>query len=676
MKISPDVLKPHPLLALLPYRKVKQLVADSAVSEYPKGTVVFREGAPCDAIFLIISGRCEARIHGRNGASVVEDVYGPGDTLGDRAFLNQETHRATVTVTTHCVLLRIPAAELEGIFTMDPKLAGRFSQTVTRRAKALAARRAEGHVRRVVSLLSLAPRTNAAAVAAKLASSLITITDRKVLLVRLIGEESGVSLHDWALREAAFDNSFSYERQLHTSDAGYDELRLPVGSDVRYVEAIAPLISHCGRHYDYVLLHIDPRLHGPAITECVIQADLAYVLLQPSVQCLYDFELLTSALSGEGSDTGNHVKPVVIVEEPFEREEFHETFKRFGRPVHSFARGFPLGEAPGQDRRFLLHINRLAREIARCRIGLALSSGGAKGLAHVGVIQALEENGIEIDAIAGSSMGAYVGALYAHGLTGAAMEKNARELEGRWGLLSIVDPVLPPRRGILRTTRVARRLRNTLGDAHFSDLLLPLRVLATNLATLERVVFSTGDVVNAVEASIAIPGICVPVAMDGEIYVDGGIADPLPIDVLEEMGIERIIAVNVIPTPQMLRYWRDGRIEANGRQKPGKRIVRWIGDHLNYFAPGNVFDTMIQAMNGVQMRLADANTSRADVVLRPVLPGSFWHDFTRPGKYIALGRSVAEAQLQEIKALVTHPHHDATSQNNKTVAFPSAERAA
>src|SRR5438105_4962215 len=88
-----ETLKPHPILALLPAGALERLVAESAIAEYPKGTVIFHEDEPCDAIFLIISGRCETRIHGLNGSSRVEEVFGPGDTLGERAFLNREPHR-------------------------------------------------------------------------------------------------------------------------------------------------------------------------------------------------------------------------------------------------------------------------------------------------------------------------------------------------------------------------------------------------------------------------------------------------------------------------------------------------------------------------------------------------------------------------------------------------------
>src|SRR5208282_2557070 len=156
-----------------------------------------------------------------------------------------------------------------------------------------------------------------------------------------------------------------------------------------------------------------------------------------------------------------------------------------------------------------------------------------------GVIQVLEENGIEIDAVAGASMGAYVGAVWAYGHDGAACEKIARDLERRWGLFYLVDPVIPPRQGFLRTRRIGRRLRRAIGSARFLEMSCPLRVVATDFETLDRVIFSTGEVARAVEASIAIPGICVPYRLGGRMLMDGGISDPLPADVLSEMGVQR-----------------------------------------------------------------------------------------------------------------------------------------
>jgi hypothetical protein len=123
------------------------------------------------------------------------------------------------------------------------------------------------------------------------------------------------------------------------------------------------------------------------------------------------------------------------------------------------------------------------------------------------------------------------------------------------------------------------------------------------------------------------------------------------VDVLAEMGIERIIAVNVIPPPERIRQWHDCRNEQNGRAPHRSFFSRYFSDHFNYLAHGNILDTMMQAINGAQTRVAEASAREADVVLRPLAGDAEWHDFTHPQKYIALGRSAAEAQLAELKAL-------------------------
>jgi NTE family protein len=295
------------------------------------------------------------------------------------------------------------------------------------------------------------------------------------------------------------------------------------------------------------------------------------------------------------------------------------------------------------------------------RIGLALSAGSARGLAHIGVIQVLEENGIRIDAIAGCSMGAYIGAVWAYGHNGARMEQFARELEGRWGFLRLLDPVLLPRCGLFRGEKTRFRLHQAIGTAQFSDLARPLRVIATNLRTLERVVLSSGEVALTVQASTAIPGVCAPVRIGDELLFDGGVVDPLPVDVAREMGVDVVIAVNVIPTPAYMRC----RMEFEREQSASRyqhvssfaKFFRRTGETIAGF---NIFDVMHRTMLGAQMRLAEHSCRHADIVLRPISFDGRWHDFHHPGKYIALGRRTTEEHLSEIKAVIrrhTHEHH-------------------
>src|SRR5207253_506434 len=139
---------------------------------------------------------------------------------------------------------------------------------------------------------------------------------------------------------------------------------------------------------------------------------------------------------------GAQIKPIVCLAEGESIEEFDTLIRNMAAPAHMFVRHYPAvfgcGHGLGAvSDSFRADVRRLAREIGGRLVGLALSSGAAKGFAHIGVIQVLEENGIEVDVIAGSSMGAYIGALWAFGVDGREQEKLARELEGRWALWSL-----------------------------------------------------------------------------------------------------------------------------------------------------------------------------------------------------------------------------------------------
>lgn len=291
----------------------------------------------------------------------------------------------------------------------------------------------------------------------------------------------------------------------------------------------------------------------------------------------------------------------------------------------------------------------------RPKIGLALSSGGAKGLAHVGVIQVLEEHGVEVDIVAGTSMGSYVGACWAAGCDGQELEELAARMNTPWRRLRLVDPILPPRTGFIRGERIKERLMRTVGEKTFDELEKRLLVIATDLGTYEGRVFTGSDrVADAVHASLAIPGICEPVELNGHRYVDGGVSDPLPIQQLLDAGAEKIIAVSVIPNVEELQICRLQNAAAPPVKKSGlwRRFLGLLNKHLNYFAPGNVLDTVRRSALGAQIRVAEAESVKADLVLRPIVCSGGWQDYHNFRTYIEEGRAVAEANIDKILALI------------------------
>lgn len=178
------------------------------------------------------------------------------------------------------------------------------------------------------------------------------------------------------------------------------------------------------------------------------------------------------------------------------------------------------------------------------RVGLALGSGGARGWAHLGVLQALQEKGIQVDVIAGTSMGAVVGAFLA-----ARRETGLRELAENldWRRLrQFFWEVSLSRSGLTDGRRLLAEFQRMLGIREFRELDLPFRAVATDLNTGGEVILSSGNLLQAIRASISIPGLFSPVAIGRRILVDGGLVNPVPVSVVRDMGAQTVIAVDVV----------------------------------------------------------------------------------------------------------------------------------
>ncbi len=187
--------------------------------------------------------------------------------------------------------------------------------------------------------------------------------------------------------------------------------------------------------------------------------------------------------------------------------------------------------------------------IAKCKkkglkFGLALGSGSARGMAHIGVIQVLEAYHIPIDMIAGTSIGSVVGAVYATGASVGKMKKAALAMK-QSGTFTIFDPTIPLS-GLISGNRAEEILdKIALKDKTFDDLKIPFSAVATDIKSGAKVILNQGSVIKAVRASISIPGIFTPVKYQDYYLVDGGLVDPVPVDVVEKMGADIIIAVSL-----------------------------------------------------------------------------------------------------------------------------------
>jgi len=255
------------------------------------------------------------------------------------------------------------------------------------------------------------------------------------------------------------------------------------------------------------------------------------------------------------------------------------------------------------------------------KIGLVLGGGAARGFAHIGVIQVLEEAGIKPNLVVGTSAGSLVAALYASGKNGTQLQKVAETMEEA----TFADWTLPIfSRGLLRGEALGRYVSLQVNGRVIESTPMPLGIVATDLNSGQGMLFQRGDIATAVRASSAVPAIFQPVKISGRDYVDGGLVSPVPVRYARQMGAELVIAVDISSLP-----------EGNAASDTLQVLMQ-------------TFTIMIKSINNFELR-------EADLVVRPALAGVASSDFSARRRSIEAGRAAMLALLPQLKLALNKP---------------------
>ncbi len=245
------------------------------------------------------------------------------------------------------------------------------------------------------------------------------------------------------------------------------------------------------------------------------------------------------------------------------------------------------------------------------KVGLALGGGVARGFAHIGVLMALEEAGVTVEVVTGTSVGSIVGAFVAAGYSVEEMREVTKHLSWR-GMARLS---WPGRGGLISFYKLEQFLRQQLNDPLFSDLKLPFAAVATDLLTGNPVVLMEGSVARACHASSSVPGIVVPVEIDGKILSDGGVSDNLPIRETRALGADYVIGVNILG-----RYWAKARNPLTRGIAAVENAIRWAGGGLLL----------------------------ADLLIEPDISDVAYQSFAKGQYMIDQGRRAADAELPKL----------------------------
>ena len=257
------------------------------------------------------------------------------------------------------------------------------------------------------------------------------------------------------------------------------------------------------------------------------------------------------------------------------------------------------------------------------KLGLALGGGAARGFAHIGVIQVLEEAGLRPDFVAGTSAGSVVAALYASGKTGAQLQQIGESMEEA----AITDWTLPVfNSGILRGDALAKYVNQQVGGRSIENMTVPLGIVATDLYSGEMMVFQRGDTGLAVRASSAVPAIFQPVKISGRSYVDGGLVSPVPVRAARRMGAQVVLAIDITSPP-----------DSSGSD--------------------NTITVLLQTASIMGKSINAFELKEADVVVRPDLRAVSSADFSSRKKAIEAGRRAMLELLPQLRAAILAKTH-------------------
>ncbi|MCD6249761.1 MAG: patatin-like phospholipase family protein [candidate division Zixibacteria bacterium] len=303
------------------------------------------------------------------------------------------------------------------------------------------------------------------------------------------------------------------------------------------------------------------------------------------------------------------------------------------------------------------------------KIGLALGSGSVRGWAHIGVIHALNNAGIKIDYIAGTSIGSIVGSVFAANNL-EALEDVAVRLD--WKQIALLLDVVLPKSGIIDGNKVGEFVRKYLKEMNIEDLPIPFCAVSTDLSTGDEVVISEGDIIEAVRASISIPGIFTPVRNNGRILVDGGLVNPVPVSVAREMGADFVIAVDLShglvneeasPQPEL----RAPHSEKDDQQHTEKKnsmleainskltaidlsALSWMKHSPEEEPLPSIFDVITSSINIMETQITATRlkANPPDILIQPNLSHIKFLEFNRASEAIAEGYAETERQLDTL----------------------------
>jgi len=663
------ILKQIPIFQGLNWFALNRISRFVEIVDYNKGDIICQQGAPADAFYALVSGRVYSYSLNHAGHKEEIDFILRGMQFGIISTLTGENHSRTYEAINDSVVIKINKDSFSQLLKSTPQLAVALSQSLSQRIRSHVTHTKNTQESTIIAVYAPVQGSGSSTYATNLALSLKEQTEKKTLLLSLSSDknEERVDLADIVGDHHAIINTITKGvLSVDLLSVKFDP------QNTTLLSKISQFVSAPVNDYSYIVLDL-PNEMDDVVMKTLTQSDVIHLVTIDNEKDLDTTRHVIDRLSEQlkerfhadrvqviisGVNTGNHMAPAEI-KRILNYDVFlvlpHLLPTEFSNkkiiPGFSFVEIDPKSE-------YAQAIRRLSRQISKVMIGLVLGGGAALGMAHIGIIRVLEREGIPIDIVVGSSMGALIASIWSIGNNADELEKFGREFESIKRLLDIYDPIIPIA-GLVGGEGIRQWLRGKLGDKTFHDTKLPVRVVVYDVYHRKEIVVSDGLLIDAVRKSIAIPGVIRPIMEGKQMIIDGGVLNPLPTNVLTDMGVKKIIAVNVLQSPEEVD-WSQKREEENlmkNLELPfSKHPFKYVGFRLwrmitKPFSP-NIADIIVRTLQATEFVIAEQSAKQADVLIHPDLRGINWFELYEVNKLIKRGEEAAEKALPAIRALV------------------------
>jgi NTE family protein len=592
----------------LPKEALTGLLNQQERRSFPAGEQVLVQGERSQAMYLIVSGTAEVFLSDTQGQEHHLTLVGPGQTLGEMSLLTGDPISATVRVTNAGDLeaLVLRQEEVHRLASVHPAIYRNLATILSDRL----ARTNQRILKQKDQLIALPDEDAPPQLGYALACSLAWHTRSPILLLVL-----------------AEPSTAPEPLRLLAAEPGPGALSafLPPWFSPTLAQPDLPPRAH-------LLLSAPQGAFAPLALEGTLEAlsnHYEYVLVQGAEQdmpaTLFQRSMRLSGMQAPRARAGADLSPGHSL-------RAWATPQRGNRPDDDGSLAIPALSA--QDEQALQQgllpastpagraLGWAARHLARLKVGLALGAGASKGYAHLGVLHVLKRVGLTVDYLAGTSIGAVVASLLA---LGYSLDEMAALLD-RVG--AVAFRLRLPTKALLSSAGLRAGIQQIVGERRIEDLDVPLALVAADLTTWQEVVFRRGLLWSAVLASVSLPGIYPPQRIGPYTLVDGGVLNPVPSDVVAELGADRVLAVRLSNRPPGQRNWAEAQPSANGGP--------------------SVLQTMLHSIELLQSRISTHTAAAATMVIEPILDevgGKGLRHFSQGRRFVAEGAATAEAAL-------------------------------